>query len=151
MGALHASVNIQKTVLVPGLNQLSGFTLDNAQLVVPAEADGTNLEGNLTLPNPSSVAIQFGTLVFNASVADVFIGNITVSDVTLQHGNNTIPFRGQLLLDAVVGNLGAAADGTLEMAIRGNRCLVDGQDITYVEEVLNNTVLNASVPLGQLI
>ena len=38
-----------------GLDKLSGFSIDAARLVLPAEADGTNLRGTATLPNHSVV------------------------------------------------------------------------------------------------
>lgn len=147
---------------IAGLDHLQGFTLGTPRLVLPAEPDGTNLEGNLTLANPGAVAIKFGDLAFNVSVAGIFLGNLSISDVLLAQGNNTVPFRGQILLDAVVSNLDAilgnatttaagSNNGTVEMAISGGTCMVDGQHITYIENVLDATVLYASLPLQKLI
>lgn len=157
-GALRAPIKIEKTVTVAGLNQFKGFSLDSFQLVVPAQADGTNLVGNLTLPNPSAVAIEFGDLVFNASIAGIVIGNMSVSDVVLVQGNNTIPFRGEMFLNTVVNNLSTllgnssnASNGTVEMAISGVSCMVNGQHITYVESILGNSVMYTSIPLEQVI
>lgn len=143
---------------IAGLNQLKGLSLGTPRLVLPAEADGTNLEGNLTLANPGAVAIKFGDLAFNASVAGIFIGNLSISNVLLAHGNNTVPFKGQILLDAVVNNLNTilgnatgGSNGTVKMEISGGTCKVNGQHISYIESVLNSSVLYASVPLEQLI
>lgn len=36
-----------------GLDKLSGFSIDSANLVIPKEADGTNLRGTAILPNHS--------------------------------------------------------------------------------------------------
>lgn len=143
---------------IAGLNHLQGFSLGTPRLVLPAEPDGTNLEGNLTLANPGAVAIKFGDLAFNASVAGIFIGNLSISNVLLAQGNNTVPFKGQILLDAVVdnlntilGNSSSGSNGTVEMAISGGTCMVNGQHITYIENVLDATVLYASIPLQKLI
>jgi hypothetical protein len=38
-----------------GLDQLSGFSIDEAALLLPAREDGTNLRGRATLPNHSVV------------------------------------------------------------------------------------------------
>lgn len=38
-----------------GLDKLSGFSIDTASLILPAEEDGTNLRGTATLPNHSVV------------------------------------------------------------------------------------------------
>lgn len=36
-----------------GLDKLSGFSIDSARVLIPKEADGTNLVGEATLPNHS--------------------------------------------------------------------------------------------------
>jgi hypothetical protein len=36
-----------------GLDKLSGFSIDSARVLLPKEADGTNLVGEATLPNHS--------------------------------------------------------------------------------------------------
>lgn len=158
LGALHVPVQIQKSVTIAGLNQLKGFSLASSKLVLPAEPDGTNLVGNLTLPNPGAVSIQFGDLTFDASIAGIPVGNLSIANVLLVHGNNTIPFTGQIFIDAVVGNLNtilgnssSESNGTVDMAISGGRCRVDGQDITWIEDSLDSKVLHAAIPLQQLI
>lgn len=158
MGALRIPVQIKKSVTIAGLNQLKGFSLASSKLVLPAEPDGTNLVGNLTLPNPGAMSIQFGDLSFNASIAGIPVGNLSISNVLLAHGNNTIPFTGQIFIDTVVenlntmlGNSSSDSNGTVDMAISGGRCRVDGQDITWIEDSLDSKVLYAPIPLEQLI
>lgn len=155
---MRAPIKINKTITIAGLNQLKGFTVDSFQLVLPAQADGTNLVGNLTLPNPSAVTIEFGDLVFNASIAGVVIANVSVSNVVLSQGNNIIPFKGEMFLDTVannwstlLGNSSSASNGTVEMGIRGVSCTANGQHITYVESILDNSVMYTSIPLEQVI
>ncbi|PSR80071.1 hypothetical protein BD289DRAFT_441498 [Coniella lustricola] len=156
LGALSAHVNIRKTVTIAGLNQLQGFALDSSQLLTTAEADGSNLIGNVTIPNPGAVALEFGDLIFNAAIADIIIGNMAISDATLYQGNNTFPFTGIIDLDTVVSNYNTimgnassnASDAYLVMALSGNSCLINGQHISYVEAVLDNTTLYSDVPVS---
>lgn len=42
----------------PGLNKFDGFSIDGAELVLPAESDGTNLVANATLPNQSILTLE---------------------------------------------------------------------------------------------
>lgn len=157
--------------------------------------------------NPGTVALEFGDLIFNAAIADVIIGNMTVSDATLYQGNNTFPFVGIIDLTTVVANCrwslakllislyhlldlfrryppsnlfnlalpedlssgrifldftsdkgtdntimanasSNASDAYLVMALSGNSCLINGQHITYVEAVLDNTTLYSNVPVS---
>lgn len=141
---------------VPGLNQLQGFVLNSLQILDTPESDGTNVVGNLTLPNPSTITIDFGDLIFNTSIADILIGNVTVSDARLEHGNNTIPFKGQIDLNTVVENLStinanASSDGNVQMVISGGQCLIDGQHITYVESALDGVQLSTPFNLTEAI
>lgn len=145
IGALHFPVSIRKTIPVNGLNKLAGLHLDSIQ------RSGSVLNGTLTLPNPSQVAIGLGTLVFNASLvgSTAVVGNITLANAMLAPGNNTLPFQGLLDVDDEEEILDAAGpDGTVEMALRGHLCLVDGEDITYVESVLDSALMYISVPVG---
>lgn len=141
---------------VAGLNQLQGFSIDSLQMLSTPESDGSNVIGNLTLPNPSTITINFGDLIFNTSIADILIGNVTVSDVKLIHGNNTIPFTGKIDVNTVVDNLStisanASSNGDVQMIISGGQCLIDGQHITYVESALDGVTLASPFNLTEAI
>lgn len=41
-----------------------------------------------------------------------------------------------------------ASDATLVMAITGNSCIVNGQHISYVEAVLDNTTMYSTIPIS---
>jgi hypothetical protein len=41
------------TLNITGLDKLSGFSINSARVVIPKEADGTNLVGEAILPNHS--------------------------------------------------------------------------------------------------
>ncbi|CAN8104283.1 unnamed protein product [Discula destructiva] len=156
LGALKAPIKIDKTVTVAGLNQLQGFALDTLQILSTPEKDGSNVVGNLTLPNPSSVTINFGDLLFNTSIANILIGNVTVSNAKLVQGNNTIPFTGKIDLTTVVDNLStisanSSSDGDVQMVISGGQCFMDGQHITYVEDALSGVSLSTPFNLTQTI
>lgn len=146
LGAIRSPIQIDKTIIVAGLNQLQGFALDSVQMLSTPESDGTNLVGNLTLPNPSTITINFGNLIFNTSIANIPIGNVTVSNAQLVHGNNTVPFTGNIDVNTVVNNINAisanaSSNGDVQMVISGGQCLIDGQHITYVESALEGISL----------
>lgn len=120
------------------------------------EADGTNVVGNLTLPNPSTITINFGDLIFNTSIADIPIGNVTVSNAKLVYGNNTVPFTGNIDVNTVVNNINAisanaSSNGDVQMVISGGQCLIDGQHITYVESALEGISLATPFNLTEAI
>ncbi|KAI0178137.1 hypothetical protein BJ166DRAFT_600766 [Pestalotiopsis sp. NC0098] len=157
LGAIRAPIHLQKTVTIDALDKLDGVRLDSVRIVLPPEADGTNLIGNFTLPNWSPLTMGLGNLTFNAWAGDVIIGNATLLDVELPPGNSTRCFRGQIFIDVLVGNLGriissqagAIASGNLLVGISGNSSTVAGEHITYLEDVLNNIRIDTQVPLIQ--
>lgn len=159
LGALHFGINLDKTVTIKGLDTLAGFKLDSASVLLPAEEDGSNLTGNLTLPNWSDLTIGLGNLTFNVWAGELLIGSASIFNVLLPPGNSTLPFRGEVfiptLLDnllEVVGSQGAAiTQGTLELGISGNKTVVDGEHITYLEDVLNGVHILSRIPILQLL
>lgn len=102
--------------------------------------------------------VDLGDLTFNGSVADIVIANMSVSNALLLRGNNTIPFRGQLLLDTITANLGTIlansttlSGGNFNMVIKDGQSVVGGQHVPWVESVLAHSPLLAAVPLTQLL
>ncbi|KAI1847931.1 hypothetical protein JX266_006044 [Neoarthrinium moseri] len=157
LGALKAPIHLDKTVTINGLNKLDGVKLDEIRIVLPPEADGTNLIGNFTLPNWSPLTMGLGNVTFNAWAGDIIIGNATILNVELPPGNSTRSFKGQIFLDALIKNLGkvissqasAITSGNILVGISGNKTIVNGQHITYLENVLNNIRIDTEVPILQ--
>lgn len=159
LGAINFDVKLDKTVKIDGLWSLEGYSLENSRLILPPREDGVNIIGNMTLPNWSILDIGLGNLTFNAWAGDFLLGKVAVYDVFLEPGNTTLPFEGELFLDTVFENivdiLGSQAtaltSGSLEIGISGNSTTVDGEHITYLENVLNEAHFLSRVPVAQLI
>ena len=159
IGALNFNIKLEKTVNVAALDELRGFSLDDARIKLPADQDGTNLLGRLTLPNWSDLTIGLGNLTFNAWAGDLVIGTASVFDVVLPPGNSTLPFRGELFLEVVMDNLldilgtqgQAITEGVLEVIISGNKTTINGEHITYLENVLNPARIVSRIPILQLL
>ncbi|KAH8668539.1 hypothetical protein BX600DRAFT_435070 [Xylariales sp. PMI_506] len=158
LGAIKIPLTLQKTVTINGLNKLKGVSLDTAQLVLPPRADGTNLIGSFTFQNPSILTMGLGNLTFNALAGDVVIGNLTILNAVLPPGASTSNFTGQLFLDSVIANLGTVLEsqsgvfttGNLTVGVSGNSTLVNGEHITYLENVINKVVILTEVPIVDL-
>lgn len=157
LGALKAPIHLEKTVDINGLDKLAGVSLDSIRIILPAEADGTNLIGNFTMPNWSPLTMGLGNLTFNTLAGDLIIGNATILNVELPPGNSTCAFRGQIFLDVLIANIGEIissqsnllSSGNLVVGITGNKTTVNGQHITYLENVLNNVRIDTEVPIIQ--
>ncbi|OGM49896.1 hypothetical protein ABOM_001520 [Aspergillus bombycis] len=155
LGALKAGITLDKDVELDGLDKLSGFSIDAARLILPAEEDGTNLRGTATLPNHSVVTFALGNVTLNLKTADIIIGQGYLENVVLKPGNNTMPLRATLnirtvlenLIDIVGAQASALMDGKLEISASGNSTVYNGKHIPYFEEVLNNLTITARVPI----
>jgi hypothetical protein len=141
------------------LNQFSGLSISDATLLLPAKSDGTNLIGNLTLPNPSVLTLQVGTLTLNISSGDLPIGNVSITDVTLKPGDNTYPLSGVLDLKKVIENLGEVLKSQASLLKTGNLTLnaktssIYWNDtlVPYYTDVLRTLTLTTAVGIGDIV
>lgn len=143
------------------LNKFKGFSIADSTIVLPAEDDGSNLVANLTLPNPTALTFQVGTIVLDlkSGNTDLVIGNATVEDVTLRPGNNTFPLRGVLDVKTVIRNLtevlasqgSSIATGSLSLTAVTKSITFNGTQIPYYTKVLGSLPLVAKVGLGDIL
>ncbi|KAJ6064396.1 hypothetical protein N7499_013076 [Penicillium canescens] len=155
LGALKTPLIVDKDIELKGLNKLSGFSIDSARLIIPKEADGTNLVGVVILPNYSVFTFALGKVTLNLQSSDMVIGQATLENVVLKPGNNSVSLRGQLDMDTVIDNLPAILstpksvlmDGELELTASGNSTIYDGKHIAYYEKLLNNLNITIRVPI----
>jgi len=169
LGAIKLPLTIDKTVTIPALRNLVGAILARSQLYVPALLpSGTNIAGTMVLPNYSLLTMDLGNVTLNAllssgdddSKQEVLIGRVDIQDALLYPGNQSLPFTGEVYLDAILQNLIPLASGQLgsvfeggfvTLTASGNQTLVEGQHISYLEDVLAEARIRVEVPLSRLL
>ncbi|KAL4955776.1 hypothetical protein BDW69DRAFT_192970 [Aspergillus filifer] len=159
LGALKTPITLDKDVELDGLDQLSGFSIDEAALVLPAMADGSNLRGRATLPNHSVVTFAMGNVTLNLKSGDIILGTALLPDVTLLPGNNSVGFTGKADINSALSKIGpilsaqtaALANGEIELSASGNQTIFNGEYIRYFERVLNDLTITARVPITQVL
>lgn len=138
------------------LDSFSGFELSDSSLVLPAQEDGTNLIGNASLPNPSVLTLDIGTLVLDIMSGDLVLGNATLEDVTLYPGANKFPVKAQLDLKTAVSHLSEilkdqgssiAQNGSLSLKTVTRTVTWKGTLVPYYTKVMSELPLMANVPL----
>lgn len=141
------------------MNQFSGLSISDATLLLPAKSDGTNLIGNITLPNPTVLTLQVGTLNLDIFSGDLQIGNVSLTGVTLKPGDNTYPMTGILDLKKVIENLGEVLKSQASLLKTGNLTL-DAKTtsihwnntlVPYYTDVLSTLTLTMAVGVGDLV
>ncbi|KIV99028.1 uncharacterized protein PV09_09254 [Verruconis gallopava] len=158
-GALKAKLELDKDVQINGLNQLKGFGVESAQLLIPATTSGYNLKSTLQLPNHSPVMFTLGNQSFSLKIGTVVVGSGTIFDLTLVPNNNTATLWGNLDFGAVIENLeyilntsaSALAAGNLRLWTVGTTTIYNGQNIPYYEQILQGLVLQADIPITTLL
>lgn len=141
------------------MNKFDGVAISDSTLLIPGRPDGTNLLGNVILPNPTVLTFQVGTLNLDIMSGDLVIGNATMTDVTLVPGDNTFPMTGTLDLKKVIANLKQVLNTQLPSLLNGNLSLNarttsvvwNGTLVPYYTDVLRELTLTTSVGLGDII
>ncbi|KAL3952499.1 hypothetical protein ACCO45_012442 [Purpureocillium lilacinum] len=135
LGELTSTPHLDKTIKLPGLNNLKGFGITDLTVML--------LE----------------TLTLNLLSGKIRLGEITIYDLALPPGNNSCAFDGMLFLDTLGPNLatiladqaGPLGRGVIELNATGNATVVNGVHIPYLEEVLNTKKLTTSISVVTLL
>ncbi|KAL2019094.1 hypothetical protein VTK56DRAFT_10125 [Thermocarpiscus australiensis] len=159
LGALHYKVHLDKTIKVQGLNYLKGFGVQDMQFTIPPGPSGRNMKGHLNIPNAGVLTLGLGNVTFNVVAGGINLGLVYIYNLDLKPGNNTAPFEGDFYFDELVPNLvafldaqqGALADGMIEFNATGNSSTHSGQEIKYLESVLNQKHIPFRIPATSLV
>ncbi|KAE9372838.1 hypothetical protein N431DRAFT_467068 [Stipitochalara longipes BDJ] len=159
LGALKAPIKLNKDVKLPGLDNLAGFEFASAAIVFPPDQDGTNLVGNVTLPNPTVISLELGNVTLNMIVGNVTMGQGRIENVFLVPGNNTVPIRATFDIKTAIQNLGvilqaesdALTRGNVVISASGNSTIYNGVHIPYYEAILNNIFVTGEMPLIKIL
>ena len=130
--------------------------MTDSTLLLPAQSDGTNLIGNISLPNPTVLHFEVGTLNLDIKSGDILIGNVTINGVTLVPGDNTYPLTGIIDLKTILKNLGgilkdeasALKNGNLSLQATTSSVIWNGTLVPYYTNVLRQLTLTAEIGLA---
>lgn len=141
LGAVEYPVNLNKTVELGGLRNLNGLVVESTNPLAPAAADGSNLEGSIMLPNFSPLGLGLGNMTLNMYAEGLQVGTVSARDVYAKPGNQSVAYTGTLDVDTVSQNMElvlkqAKELNGIELVIRGVQMTVDGQHVSYLDDVV---------------
>lgn len=160
IGALHYTPNIDKTVKLPGLRQLDGLQIGDLKINFGAAKNTTNIEGTLLIPNWSALDLFLGNITLDLLSGDLKLGYALLNDVRLPHNTNTTcSLTGFLDLSTAISNLGSILntqapflkDGNLQLLGHGTSCVINGERIKIVEDLLATRRLKVPVSVVSLL
>lgn len=156
LGKIKAfDLNLNKEIPANGLNQFNGFSIDSAELVLPAESDGTNLLANATLPNQSILTLDIGNTTVNILSGNLSIGTGVIENLYLKPGNNSVQIRGTANLTTILDNLSTIIADQAQYIKNGYLALTtvvtditqNGTTVPYYTEEMSKLPLTAQTPL----
>ena len=153
-----AVINYAKTTSMKALNKLAGFAVLNFQIKIIPDSDGTNMVGEVSIPNPTVMTLSMGNVTFFTSLSatatspPVPIGNVSIDNLVLQPGPNTLPMRAQVDQGTVIDALlNIYHNGMVPMDIVGNTAIYNGQHLPYFETALQGLTQHITLDVGSAI
>jgi hypothetical protein len=103
---LHAiSVNYNKKVTMKGLNKLQGLNITDVKILFGDSqvlSDGSNMIGNVSIPNPSVITFDLGNVTMNLSVDGQPIGYSLLPNLVIKPGYNFVPMQSTVNQSTVI-------------------------------------------------
>lgn len=147
-GLSAISVDYNKKITMKGLNKLSGLNITNIKILFGSKnvsPDGSNMVGNVIIPNPSVMTLELGNVTMNLSVDGEAIGTSLLPDMVLKPGSNNCSMSSKLDQLKVIEMITKKyKNGVLPIGITGNSSIRNGEHLEYFEEAIrsNEIVVN---------
>ncbi|KAL8678790.1 MAG: hypothetical protein Q9186_004900 [Xanthomendoza sp. 1 TL-2023] len=145
------TVDFQKTINMKGLNNLAGFNITSFTILLTPEPDGTNMRGEISIPNPSVLTISMGNVTFSNYIDGIFIGTSSLANLVVQPGDNTVSMRSTVnqsfVMQQVLG--GRYKDGMVPVDIRGDSSVFEGERVEYFEMALRANWVRVVLDVGR--
>ncbi|MCJ1474977.1 hypothetical protein MMC13_003637 [Lambiella insularis] len=143
------TVDYDKIMPLTGMSSLSGFNVTSFQILLIPLANGTNMVGDVLIPNPSVFTFAMGNVTMNLFVAGAYIGNSTIDNLVIAPGNNTYPMSSITNQTAVILAITETyKDGMLPVDIVGSSSVYDGVHLTYYEKALSSLTQHVTLNVG---
>lgn len=153
-GLSAISVDYSKTIEMKGLNKLSGLQITNIKILFGTKnklSDGSNMIGNVIIPNPSVMTLELGNVTMNLSIDSESIGTALLPDLVLKPGQNNstmsaiLDQEGLPVISLVQSKY---KDGVIPLSIVGNSSIRNGEHLEYFEEAIKSTNINVKLDIG---
>ena len=133
------------------MNKLSGLNITDLKVLQANETlpDGSNLVGNVHLPNPSVMTLDLGNVTMNLSVDGQAIGTSLIPNLLLKPGSNVIPLQSTVNQLTILGFLTKYPSGVLPVDIVGNSSVAkNGDHLTYYEDALKSNPIKLNLDIS---
>ncbi|CAE7001672.1 hypothetical protein PTNB85_09124 [Pyrenophora teres f. teres] len=145
-------VDYNKVITMKGLNRLAGLNITDVRILSGANEilpDGSNLVGNVSIPNPSVMTLDLGNVTMNLGVDGKAIGYTLIQNLLLKPGDNKFPIQSHVDQLTILGLITSKyKDAVLPLEIVGNSSVKDGQHLTYYEDAIKSNTVKLNLDVG---
>ncbi|KAH7399575.1 hypothetical protein BKA66DRAFT_406913 [Pyrenochaeta sp. MPI-SDFR-AT-0127] len=145
-------VNYNKVVTMKGLNKLSGLNISDVKILSGRNeilADGSNMVGNVSIPNPSVMTLDLGNVTMNLAVDGKSIGYSLLPNLILKPGPNVLPMQSRIDQLTILGMIRSNyTNAVLPIDIVGNSSVRNGEHLTYYEDAIKSNTIRLDLNVG---
>jgi hypothetical protein len=144
-------VDYNKVVKMKGLNHLKGLNITDLEILSGDEvlADGSNMVGNVFIPNPSVMTLDLGNVTMNLAIDGKPVGTALLPDLVLRPGDNNIHMQAYAEKLVVIGLVTSKyTNGVVPLDISGNSSVHSGQHLTYYEAAIQANTIRVDLNLA---
>lgn len=145
-------VNYNKKIPMKGLNKLSGLDITDLKILSGQGSvleDGSNLIGNVHIPNPSFFTLDLGNITMNLAIDGTAIGTSLLPNMVLKPGNNTFAMQSKVSqLEVLQLVRSKYNNGIVPLEITGNSSVYNGQHLEYFEAAIRSNTVKLDLNLG---
>jgi uncharacterized protein DUF3712 len=123
----------------------------DVNLTMASFPDGSNMHGNVIIPNPSVMTLTIGDMVQDLFADGKPIGNTTIKDVVLKPGDNIFPVTSITNQAAIIPLIGPGRKfptGILEIEARTREITYQGTQIPYFTEAMKASPVHFTMDIA---
>ncbi|KAF2468217.1 uncharacterized protein BDR25DRAFT_265942 [Lindgomyces ingoldianus] len=147
-GLKGISVDYNKVITMKGLNKLKGLNITDLTLLNKTLDDGSNMKGNVFIPNPSVMTLSLGNVTMNLVLDGTPIGISLLPDLVIKPGDNNVPMQSTVNQSAVLNYIMAKKTAVIPLDILGNSSMVGDQHLKYFEAAIQSNTVRVDLNVG---
>jgi len=147
-GLRAMTVDYNKVITMKGLNKLKGLNITDLKLVTTPLDDGSNLIGNVFIPNPSVMTLSLGNVTMNLALDGTPIGTALLKDLVIKPGDNNVQMQSITNQTTILNYVIAKKNAVIPLDIAGNSSIYNGEHLTYFEAALNSNTVRVDLNVG---
>jgi LEA14-like dessication related protein len=134
------------------LNKLQGLNITDLKVLAGQGVvldDGSNLIGNITIPNPSVMTLDLGNVTMNLAIDGTSIGYTLIPNLILVPGDNKVPMQSKVDQLKIISLIKSKyTNAIVPLEIVGNSSVANGEHLTYYEAAIKSNTIKLDLNVG---